>query len=116
MGIISMKTRNAIITVDGRSKGFDVQLALSDSELSGMQNCAKCGSTGIDTYDFTIKRVSPIWYDPPTAQSNPDGGEVVIGLKCGKCKATKTIERSTLCERMQQVVISRSYIDRQARR
>ena len=78
-----------------------------------MQNCAKCGSTGIDTYDFTIKR---IWNYEPTAlpQSNPDGEKVVIGLKCRKCKATKTIERSTTFERMEQVVVS--YIDRQARR
>lgn len=47
-------------------------------------------------------------------QSNPDGEKVVIGLKCRKCEATKTIERSTTFERMEQVVVS--YIDRQARR
>jgi hypothetical protein len=113
MGIISMHTRNAIITVvAGRSKYLDLQLTLSDSEISSLQKCAKCGSTGIDTYDFTIKRISYV----PTAlpQSNTDGEKVVIGFKCRKCKATKTIERSTTFERMQQVVVS--YIDRQARR
>jgi hypothetical protein len=41
--------------VDGKDKYFDVEFALSDSELTGIQTCAKCGGTGIDTYDFTIK-------------------------------------------------------------
>jgi hypothetical protein len=48
-------------------------------------------------YDFTIKGVYPFWNDLPAAvaQSSPDGEGVMIGLKCRRCKATKTIERST---------------------
>jgi hypothetical protein len=42
-------------------------------------------------------------------QSYADGEEVVIGLNCRKCNATKTIERSTTYVSMEQVVVSRTY-------
>jgi hypothetical protein len=42
-------------------------------------------------------------------KSYADWEEVVIGLNCRKCKATKTIERSTTYVSMEQVVVSRTY-------